>query len=302
MTFSLVLCNYNDQEYLSGALQAFEGLRQKPEEFILIDDGSTDNSLELMETFADRMDNEPTRVKILPQPVNRGVVEIMNIGLRAANEDYVAYCAADDRVCPGFVEAAAKVVTAHPGVGIVAGETALKKNGMEQLYRFPVDRNEVWQNETEFVTELKSHYVWLASSSAFIRRAALIEHGGFRPELEWLSDWFAVYSVAISHGVGYVHEVNSQVLVRDGSYGDISRINKRGRHAVYRRFLALVQLPEHRRFKKALLKAPLTALTPLGLSIVWCAIRSPRNWRLGLTIFLTKVRTSLNARRTPSAS
>ena len=92
---SVVLPIYNAGPYLAAALGSI--LRQDYErlEVIAIDDGSTDNSLEILERYR-RADN---RVSVISRE-NRGLVATLNEGLRLAQGELVARMDADDVAYP----------------------------------------------------------------------------------------------------------------------------------------------------------------------------------------------------------
>jgi hypothetical protein len=74
VTVSVLLCNYNDGRYLPDSLGAICNQTSAPDEVILLDDGSNDNSLEIMESFAER---HPF-VRVLKNETNRGVAYSIN--------------------------------------------------------------------------------------------------------------------------------------------------------------------------------------------------------------------------------
>ena len=78
VTVSVLLCNYNDARYLPHSLSAICTQTRLPEEVIVLDDGSTDNSLEIIESFAER---HPF-VRVLKNETNRGLLYSINRALQ----------------------------------------------------------------------------------------------------------------------------------------------------------------------------------------------------------------------------
>ncbi|GHU83031.1 hypothetical protein FACS189415_4530 [Bacteroidia bacterium] len=96
---SIVVPIYNSENYLEECLDSIVNQTFRDTEIILIDDGSTDHSLDIMNEFA----SKDKRVFILSQ-TNQGVSAARNTGLSMANGDYVLCVDSDDTVEPDTIE------------------------------------------------------------------------------------------------------------------------------------------------------------------------------------------------------
>jgi glycosyltransferase involved in cell wall biosynthesis len=81
---------------------------------IVIDDGSTDNSVEVIEGFARK---DPI-VRLYRNEQNQGVIFSLNRGLNLAAGEYIIFSAADDRVCPGCFEKSMELLAQYPQAGL----------------------------------------------------------------------------------------------------------------------------------------------------------------------------------------
>lgn len=88
---SIILPNYNTGKYLSRCLDSLINQTFQDIEIILIDDGSTDNSVRIMKKYA----ATDSRIKILEQK-NAGAAAARNQGLDTATGQYVMFCDSDD--------------------------------------------------------------------------------------------------------------------------------------------------------------------------------------------------------------
>jgi len=88
---SVIVPIYNVAPWLPRCLDSIVGQTYKNLEIILIDDGSTDNSLEICQTYGAK----DTRIKIIHQE-NKGVSAARNAGLDAATGEFIAFCDPDD--------------------------------------------------------------------------------------------------------------------------------------------------------------------------------------------------------------
>ena len=104
MTISVVVPIYNTSIYLSKCLESLINQTYKDIEIICINDGSTDNSLEILNKFQ-KKDN---RIKIITQE-NQGLSAARNKGIVEANGEYISFIDSDDWVDLDFFE---KLITA----------------------------------------------------------------------------------------------------------------------------------------------------------------------------------------------
>ncbi len=115
---SIVLLNYNHARYIGEALQAILGQSYKPWEVIIVDDASTDNSIDVIEKFIRR---DPT-VRLLKNEHNMGVERSANRGLEYASGDYIFSAAADDKILPGLFEKSIRMLALYPQAGLCCSD------------------------------------------------------------------------------------------------------------------------------------------------------------------------------------
>lgn len=99
---SLIIPVYNKAKYLKECFRsiASQGLNEGEFEVLLVNDGSTDNSLDICKQFA----SELSYVKVIDKK-NGGVSSARNAGIRAAKGKYIAFLDADDSLTPGSLQA-----------------------------------------------------------------------------------------------------------------------------------------------------------------------------------------------------
>ena len=111
---SVVMAVYNEQPYLEEAVQSILGQTFEDFEFIIVNDGSTDGSKDVLERFAERDD----RIRLIHQE-NRGLIPSLNRGLSMAKGRYVARMDGDDVSHARRLERQVQLLNAHPEVGVV---------------------------------------------------------------------------------------------------------------------------------------------------------------------------------------
>lgn len=104
--FTIVLCMYNDAEYVEGAIRSVLAQTNARWELILVDDGSTDDT-----EFRIAKYRHLPRVKHIMHPVNLGKSAALNTGLNAAGGDWLLELDADDWLAPDCLDQLAKAIS-----------------------------------------------------------------------------------------------------------------------------------------------------------------------------------------------
>lgn len=114
MRYSVVMTVYNGQAYLLKAIQSVLSQSYKGFEFIIVNDGSTDNTKRILERVKDR------RVRLIHVPRNLGQTRALNLGIAQARGDWIIRQDADDISLPERFDKLARYIETHPeivGVG-----------------------------------------------------------------------------------------------------------------------------------------------------------------------------------------
>lgn len=90
---SIITPVYNAERFIEETIQSIINQQYEMFELLLVDDHSTDKSMEIMSKFA----NEDSRIKILQTPHNSGAAVARNIGLENARGQYIAFVDSDDK-------------------------------------------------------------------------------------------------------------------------------------------------------------------------------------------------------------
>lgn len=203
---SILLSNYNGAKFLHTSLSAICSQTRPADEIIIIDDGSTDNSLDIIREFQ----TKTTTMKVLKNEKNKGLLYSINHILAAATSDYIVWAASDDFLLPTFLEKSLAVLALYPQAGVCFSQLAVfaEDTGEKRIYSpetrgaaFDLGKQPSFLSPPQLYQRLKKSYLWLSTNTALVRREALLEAGGFLPGLQWHADWFAVYAVGMRHGV-----------------------------------------------------------------------------------------------------
>lgn len=116
--FSVIIPNFNGRSYLPAVMEALARQRFTDFETIVVDDASSDDSVAWLEA------NYPA-VRVIVNRRNRGFVASCNIGAGAARGRVLVFLNSDTEPEPGWTEALAQAVCAHPEAAIFASKLLL---------------------------------------------------------------------------------------------------------------------------------------------------------------------------------
>jgi len=108
-TVSVLMTVYNGRKYLAAAIDSILSQTFGDFEFLIIDDGSKDDSPAILRDYA----NRDSRVRVITQ-VNKGLTHSLNEGLQLARGRYIARMDADDLSLPQRIEKQVKFLDDHP--------------------------------------------------------------------------------------------------------------------------------------------------------------------------------------------
>ena len=214
LNISVIIPNYNYGRYLRQAIDSALGQTLPPHEVIVVDDGSTDNTDEILADYQDR-------IKVARQQ-NQGVATARNKGAGIATGDLLGFLDSDDVWLPTKLELQVKRFLAEPDLGLVhCGVLNIDSDGVPLEKR--VDGMEGWV-ALEMLRFRKS-VVIAPGSASLIPRSVFEEVGGYDTDrrLHPSEDWDLSYRIACSHKIGFVPEV----LIHYRQHGKNDHLNIR---------------------------------------------------------------------------
>jgi glycosyltransferase domain-containing protein len=294
-TVTVLMPNYNHGHYLPESLGAICGQTRPADEVIVIDDGSTDDSVAIIEEFARR---HPT-MRFLRNERNLGVQASIARALPLVSSDYLVCAAADDRLLPAFLEKSMAPLERHPQAGLCFSELSVLKGDTGEIQRFAdfpwvrhiYDLSDLpeFMPPAALERRMRRAYLHMTSNSVIVRRDALLASGGFPAELEWYADSFAYTVVALRYGACVLPETLALIRAKPGSYSQ-SGIHDRVRQSrVLVAMLDLLARPEYRDIRGAFRRCPSNLLVGQAL-LLNLLLRRMRDWDLFLPYLICKTR------------
>lgn len=198
-TVSVIIPNYNYAHYLPGAVQS--ALRQTGvlTDVIVVDDASTDQSVEAAEALV----AADPRVRLIARSRNGGPVATFNEGLAAARGEYLVRLDADDLLTPGSLARAAALAEQFPNVGLVYGHPVHFGAAVPVRYRDLARTWLVWRGSEwlEFRCRLGVNCI---TSPEVLMRSSVVRSVGGQRALAHTHDMEMWFRIARESDVGWL--------------------------------------------------------------------------------------------------
>lgn len=176
-TIAVVIPSYNSSETINDCIYSVLNQTHKVNEIIIVNDGSTDNTLEILESIKNK--EKSYFIKILNQK-NKGIGAARNLGLQNCNSEFVAFLDSDDYWFSNKIEICLEELSKKNDLDIVYHDEILIKNNKSKLIEFgrilePKPNNFVFFRNN------------LSPSSVIVRFALLKKIGFFSEDMKFNS-------------------------------------------------------------------------------------------------------------------
>ena len=199
---SAVTAVYNQEDFISQTIESVLALGDAIEEYVILDDCSTDGTLKILEDYAAK---NPI-IKLLRNEKNMGVVYSFNRVSKESKGTYVLGVAGDDYFMPEGLLKLINFAKINPGVGLYLGDIDISYVDKNRVFHDKIDLSKepslIHPDEIGFKVTNK----YIPSAGILIAKDLIVDGAAYCVELKWLADWFVTLVVAFKYGVGYVPE------------------------------------------------------------------------------------------------
>jgi len=147
---SIIIPIYNTARYLSVCLDSVIKQTYENLEIILIDDGSTDDSGKIADTYA----KKDSRIKVIHQK-NQGQSAARNHGLKIASGDFISFLDSDDKIKPDFIQKLFSAQTKNTSLSVCGIHyKRLKQKTAEDVYINPLKPRKNSESKKAYILKL----------------------------------------------------------------------------------------------------------------------------------------------------
>lgn len=203
-SYCAIIPNFNDGKTFGEAFNSIIRQMHPFDQIIVVDDGSTDDSVEVIE----RCIRAYPSVKFIPNKVILGIVGALNEGIEACRTDFLLLCASKDTYEPTLVEHCDALLQKFPDAGTVCGsietcgEAGRRSPDHLRLppgFHSPEELFELHRNKW-------TQTVYYHGGACMLRTDLVRRFGDLNPQLKWHSDIILYHLIAFHSGVAVSRE------------------------------------------------------------------------------------------------
>lgn len=209
MKLSIIIPVYNTAEFLPVCLDSVTYPDLENYEIIIVNDGSTDNSLEIVEAYAAK---QTIAVNIISTE-NGGLGAARNVGIKSAKGEYLLFLDSDDRLAPGALPEILETLNSGYDIYI---------HNLQQVNIDGEFLGCIYGAEKEGLINLSSYPELLFQSPAacnkIVRRTLMLDHNIFFPGRVWFEDLHTTPKYYVyADKIQYINKNWYYYLMRSGS-------------------------------------------------------------------------------------
>ena len=192
---SVIIPTYNFEKLIGETVSSVLAQNYDNIEVIVIDDGSTDHTKEVLNRFGDQ-------IKYIYQN-NQGESTARNCGIRQAQGQYLIFLDADDLLAPQTIQKSVDALTANPGYKVVFGQQDTFTVKESKKIRF--NTTKAFHSGDQFPQIVRG--ISLIPGQFLLDRACLEEIGNFAEDLMFGEDWEFLLRLSKNYHFFYIPEI-----------------------------------------------------------------------------------------------
>jgi len=202
---SVIIPVHNRQHEIRRCIESVLEQTLSPSKIIVVDDGSTDGTRDVIADFADR------GVTLVALPANVGVSAARNAGVAASHSEWIAFLDSDDLWKPSMLAKIWSYLEAHPYYRALQSEEIWIRNGVR------VNRHKHHKKPVGWIWHPSLHRCLVSPSAVMLERTLLDDLGGFDESLAVCEDYDLWLRLSRWHPVGLDP---TQSLIKHGGHDD----------------------------------------------------------------------------------
>lgn len=212
MNFShtFVVPSRNHGAYIGRTIESLLKQTQPGSEIVVCEDHSTDDTIQVLETYGDR-------IRIVRPPEHRGMAHAWNWGVQQARGEWISIMGADDVALPDFVGRISAALKAHPGAVLASGEVN-QIDGEDRHIQTVMTLSARPVSSPPETLYMQAAANMVQAAAHCFRRDGWEKAGGFDARLELFGDWGLWLKLAPLGDFVHLHKViaNYRINYRPG--------------------------------------------------------------------------------------
>lgn len=211
---SVIIPTYNRKELLARAMKSVLEQSYPVTELIIVDDGSTDGTGEMVRAWED------TRIRYVYAQLNRGAAAARNAGIAQVSKEmeFVAFQDSDDLWLPGKLEKQMQAFASHPDAGFCYHKFGYRMSD-GHLEIIPDESVPIEKKSGDIYAQLLYENM-VGTPTLIVRKEALDQTDGFDESLQAWEDYDLILRIAQNEKAVFVDEVLVEATLSKGGVSD----------------------------------------------------------------------------------
>lgn len=207
MKISIITASYNYENYIKEAIESVINQTYSDWELIIVDDGSSDNSVEIIKSYLQK----DSRIKFFQHGngQNKGLKETLLLGLKAASGDWIAFLESDDLLTPDNLFKKVEIVKNTPNANLIFNKVDfILENGYDKkLKGFKKTQKTLAKNKypKNMFFDFYTKNMILTFSCVMVKKSQL-KPGFFQTPIPQLLDWWLWIHLAHKNDFYYINQ------------------------------------------------------------------------------------------------
>lgn len=284
---SVIKPNYNDSVFIEESLESIRNQSFQCFEIIIIDDGSTDNSVEIINEYKNKCPY--LNIRLFCNKKNLGTIKSINKAIKVARGKYLFFHAMDDLIFPEFFYNTINFLQNNTSVAFCVTDPIFfvdnKPYEFSQQFLLKQNKNKSFVPDETVNLLIKTKF-WFPSHSSIFKKEIIEKYGPFKDEIQWFTDWYLNIKIAFEEPIGYIPNSFAALRIRKNSFSG----KRKGQLNVFRSLMNNIYEENseiRQKFKKS------GVLLQCGTLFLLYIVVCPRYWTFLPSLIRKKVRNIL---------
>lgn len=227
---SIVLASYNRADLVAKAINSCLNQTYQNIELIIIDDCSTDNSVEVIKAFCQQDD----RIKFIQNNVNQGLQKNLNVAFAAASGDYLTWTSDDNLFDQNAIELMANFLQQNPDIGLVYTDYTTIDAADKKIAR-------IYQESPEYL-QIRD----CIGACFLYTREAMEKTGKYNEQILYVEDYEFFLRMGLVTKIAHIPESCYSYRVHPGALTQTKKQDiKKAKRLLKKEFADKYDIPEH---------------------------------------------------------
>lgn len=221
MKISIIIASYNYAQYIEEAIDSVINQSYQDWEMIIVDDGSSDNSVEIIKTYCEK-DN---RIKFLQHEdgQNKGLKETILLALKHSSGEWIAFLESDDYFLPDYLVKKAEIVEKYSDVKLIFNKVKFldENNGQNKKQKRRFEKKQKKLSSINFPRNMfYDFYInnMILTFSCVMVESSTLKAMNFDTPTDFFLDWWLWIHLAYKNDFYYIDEELTSWRLHDFSY------------------------------------------------------------------------------------